>query len=161
MNSANDERRRLLTEGAQTTERQVVTTERTDTSKSLVEAHIARRGRQSTFGIPKPEKAPPDVTSWLGTRKFSPGVRQHNLNLDAIDFAAQETEYALRQGMRLEYVAVDEGSRTVAAEVDVFRSLPANSLESMITQELVLDSVDRIRRLATDASDRFVRRALR
>ncbi len=132
-----------------------------DAGRRLAEAHRARQNRQSTFGVSKPERAPADETSWLGGKKYSPAVRQHNQRLDAIEFAEIEAEYAMRQGLRLEYVGVDEGSRTVTSEVEVFRSLPANSLESVITQELVLDSVDRIRRIATEASEQYLRKALR
>lgn len=132
-----------------------------DAGRRLAEAYQARQYRQATFGAAKPQRAPADETSWFGGKKYSPAVRQHNQRLDAIEFAEIEAEYAMRQGLRLEYVGVDEGSRTVAAEVDVLRSLPANSLEAVITQELILHSVDRIHRIAGEASEQYLRKALR
>jgi len=160
MNEPN-ENVRYLNGGAADAGQSIVRVDTDEASRKLVEARRARQSRQSTFGVAKPERAPADQTTWLGGRKYSPAVRKHNEKLDDIEFAEIEAEYAMREGMRLEYVGVDEGSRTVTAEVDVFRSLPANSLESVITQELVLDSVDRIRRMATQASEQYLRRALR
>ena len=98
--------------------------------------------------------------TWFGGRKASAAVQKHNKQLDAIEFAEVESEFALKQGLRLEYVGVDASSQTLVGEVGVLHGLQANSFEAVVTQGLVLDSVDRIRRLVSDASEHFRRRAL-
>lgn len=130
-------------------------------SRELAEVHRQQQSRGSA-GLParKPAKAAPDRVSWLGGKKYSAISQQHNDNLDRIQYALDETKYVVESALELETVIVADGARTVESHVAVYRSMPADSLEALLTQELTLDSVGRIRDLGTDAASQFRARTL-
>lgn len=106
----------------------------------------------------EPERAPADQLTWFGGRKESPEVRRHNQQLRATTWARDENAYALQCGLLLEYVAVRDSSRTIEAEVDVLMGLSRESLEFMLTEQLVFESSERIRGLNGDATEAYRRR---
>jgi hypothetical protein len=130
-------------------------------SRELAAQHRQKQSRgNGGFPARKPAKAVATRTSWLGGKKYSALDQQHNDNLDKIDYALGETRYTVEAALELETVIVSEGALTVESHVAVFRSMPADTLEAVVTQELTLDSVERIRELGTDAAASFRSRTL-
>jgi hypothetical protein len=118
-----------------------------------------QRARPPSLSPRKPNRAAADVPGFFG-RKESPAVRAFNQAVDKIDWERQRNQFVLQSGLALELISVKESIGTVAAEAEIVLDLPRNSLEGIVGEQICLDSVERIRALATDVNESFRREVL-
>lgn len=108
----------------------------------------------------RPAREQGDIRTWWGGRRESTALQQHHARIDSIYHAAQQAAYTQEAVMGLEYHAFTSALQTVAAEERELLSAPTNSLASEVGEQMLLDSVERIRVASTEIQEDFRRRTL-
>jgi len=109
----------------------------------------------------EPQYVPADQRSWLGGKKESPEVRQHNQRLRATHWAKVEANFIRLCGLELDYHGVRDTARAAAAMSDVLQSLPRGSFEHIVVEQVAFDGADRMRALSSEVVEDFLRRVAR
>lgn len=108
----------------------------------------------------RPEREPGDIRTWWGRRRESTALQQHHAQLDKVYYATRQAVTTQEAAMALEYHSVATAIQTVAAEEHELLKTDPDSLTSQVGQQLILDSVERIRTVSTEIQENFRRKAL-
>ena len=123
----------------------------------LVERYRQRQEIQRR-GVPtpsRPEREPGDVRTWWGGRRESTALQQHHAHMNGIYYAARQAASTQEAVVALEYYAFTTAMQTVAAEERELLTTDPNSLTSQVGEQLLLDSVERIRVASTEIQENF------
>jgi hypothetical protein len=108
----------------------------------------------------RPEREPGDIRTWWGGRRESIVLQQHHARMNGIYYAARQAASTQESVVALEYYAFSTAIQTVAAEERELLTTDPNSLTSQVGEQLLLDSVERIRVASTEIQENFRRKSL-
>jgi len=108
----------------------------------------------------RPEREPGDIRTWWGGRRESTALQQHQARMNGIYYAARQAASTQESAMALEYYTFTTAMQTVAAEERELLTSDPDSLTSQVGEQLLLDSVERIRTASTEIQESFRRKAL-
>lgn len=108
----------------------------------------------------RPEREQGDVRTWWGGRRESAALQQHHARMNGIYYAARQAASTQESVVALEYYAFSTAMQTVAAEERELLTTNPNSLTNSVGEQLLLDSVERIRVASTEIQENFRRKSL-
>ncbi len=128
----------------------------------LIERYRQRQElqRRSVPSPGRPEHEPGDIRTWWGGKRESAALQRHHARIDGIYHAAKQAAYTQEAVIALEYHAFTSAMHTVAAEERELLTTVTNSLTSEVAEQMLLDSVERIRVASTEIQEDFRRRSL-
>jgi len=134
----------------------------TERQQQLVERH--RHGQKMqphTVHTPgRPEHEPGDIRAWWGGKRESLLLQRHHARMDGIYYAARQAAYIQEAMLALDYHSYVSSTRTIAAEEQELMTTDPNSLTAQVAEQMLLDSVERIRIATNDIQADFRRRTI-
>ena len=135
-----------------------------DQRRGLVERFRTRQDvQQRTVAVPRRPDVEPGEERALGglIRRKSAEHKRHEQEMNRAYFAGIELDYKRRWALALEVQGVNDSIQAVQLEETLLQGLPPQSVTAVIGEELVFESIGRIKEINNDASDDFRKHVFR